>query len=77
MRTHKQKEVRRKQRARRRQNNHDVHKQKGLFEMIDGNETHYPYAYCLNKGGDLTKSLALTHKCEAKNCCSFRSYIKN
>jgi len=70
-RSKKSKLVRAKQQKRRRCNNRDVLYCENLFLMIDGNETHYPYAYCKHYRGYLTKSLAITHRCEAKQCCCF------
>ena len=39
-----------------------------LYEMIDGNMTHYPYAYCTFKHGYLTKAMAACHRCEERGC---------
>ena len=39
-----------------------------LVELIDGNLSHYPYAYCKHYGGYVTKNLVLVHSCEEKGC---------
>ena len=68
---HKQRRKRNQQRARRRANNWGVSEQNKLFDMIDGNRTYYPYAYCRYRKGYLTKSLAITHRCEERQCQHF------
>ena len=42
------------------------------FECIDGNYTHYPYAWCKRYDGFLTKNMAVRHQCDARltgRCC--------
>lgn len=63
------------QQRRRRKNNRGVPKSDLWFEMIDGNCTHQPYAYCKSKGGYLTKNMAICHGCEAKHCTGFELYL--
>ena len=42
--------------------------------MIDGNYTHYSYAWCQYHQGWLTKGMAMTHGCERKVCARFITY---
>ena len=39
-----------------------------LYQMIDGNMTHFPYAYCKRKHGYLTKNMARLHRCIERKC---------
>ena len=43
------------------------------FELIDGNFTHYPVAYCNHYGRFLTAGLIHTHRCRQRNCKKLRS----
>jgi hypothetical protein len=56
------------QRKRRKRNNKDVERQKEEYVMIDGNITHYPYAYCRWHKGYMTKNMMKRHGCDEK-CC--------
>ena len=44
------------------------------YEMIDGNWTIRPYAYCHYYHGYLTKNMALCHNCEKRNCNRFMTF---
>lgn len=55
------------QRRFRRLNKH-IKRRDVSYEMIDGNFTYYPYAYCTNYQGFLTIMMETTHSCEGKNC---------
>lgn len=68
---HKQRNKRLEQQKRRRVNNKGVPFEKLLYDMIDGNKTHYPYAYCKYHKGWMTKSLVVIHKCEERKCVQF------
>lgn len=48
-----------------------VKKQKEFYQMIDGNFTYYPYAYCSHYEGYLTINMANCHRCEARHCRRF------
>ncbi|MCQ2608949.1 MAG: hypothetical protein MJ197_09735 [Bacteroidales bacterium] len=53
----------------------EVTRQKMQYELIDGNMSYYPYAYCKRKGAFLTKGLANTHRCECRKCEQFEKWI--
>ncbi len=38
------------------------------YELIDGNWTRHPAAWCHYHKGYLTEKLMKTHKCKSKNC---------
>lgn len=38
-----------------------------FYEMIDGNYTHYPVAFCTRYKGYVTKSMADVHRCACHN----------
>lgn len=65
---------RRAQRRRRRKNNKNTERQQELFQMIDGNGTYYPYAYCKCHKGYLTANMAKRHKCKSRSCPHFESF---
>lgn len=39
------------------------------YEMIDGNMTNHPVAYCTRYQGVLTRGMMHTHGCSERNCC--------
>ena len=41
-------------------------------QLIDGNYTLYPAAYCKRHGGYLTQGLINTHRCDKRNCKGFQ-----
>lgn len=52
-----------------RKNRHgDVPKTKYEYEMIDGNWTRHPVAFCHRYKGVLTRNMMHTHQCSEKNC---------
>ena len=69
------KRQRKRNRKNRRRNNYNIPRQEYTYDMIDGNKTYYPYAYCIYRKGYLTKSLAETHQCEQRQCKSFELFI--
>lgn len=59
-----------KQRKNHKANKHTVRQIKP-YEMIDGNLTYQPYAYCTYYNGWLTKAMANRHRCEKRHCERF------
>lgn len=51
-------------------------KQKERYELIDGNFTHYPVAYCWRYGAWLSQGLADTHRCRQRKCRRFEKIEK-
>ena len=49
--------------------------QPDLFELIDGNKTHYPKGYCRRYGGYLSSGLMETHRCLERNCVRYEAEI--
>lgn len=45
-------------------------------ELIDGNWSYYPYAFCTRKGAYLTKGLAATHRCQERKCNRFERVVQ-
>ena len=45
-----------------------VPKTKYMYEMIDGNWTQHPVAFCHRYNGALTKNMMHTHQCSEKEC---------
>lgn len=45
------------------------------YLLIDGNWSHYPYAYCSRKHAYLTKGLCSTHHCEERNCNRYERVV--
>lgn len=43
-----------------------------VYELIDGNFTHYPVAECRCHGGWLTEGLIETHRCRQRQCSGFK-----
>lgn len=43
-------------------------KQPQKVELIDGNFSYYPVAYCMYHGAFITQGLAETHRCTQRNC---------
>lgn len=43
-----------------------------LFELIDGNFSHYAVAECKVHGGWLTEGLIRTHRCDKRKCSGFK-----
>lgn len=43
-------------------------KQSEKFELIDGNFSHYPAAYCWYHGSYLTQGLMDAHRCTKRKC---------
>ena len=46
-------------------------KQNEKFELIDGNYSYYPVAYCKCHGAYLTQGLIDTHRCSKRKCNGF------
>lgn len=46
-----------------------------LYELIDGNLTHYPRAFCEWHGGWLSDGLIDTHRCEQRQCNRLRKDV--
>lgn len=63
------------QRKRRRKNVKAVPRSPDLWELIDGNWSHYPYGYCSRKCAYLTKGLCDTHRCQQRNCNRFERLV--
>lgn len=55
--------------------NRKVPIQAEAYQMIDGNWTHQPYAYCYRYKGWLTKAMANRHNCESRNCERFETFV--
>lgn len=49
-----------------------VQKQSELYELIDGNLTYYPYAFCEHYNAWLTLGHIRTHKCLKRHCKQIR-----
>ena len=47
-------------------------KQDVQVELIDGNFSFYPAAYCKHHGGYLTLGLIETHRCRYRKCNGFK-----
>lgn len=56
----------------RRKINHKVRLLDEPHEMIDGNFTRRPVAYCTFYKGYLTKNMSDRHKCECRNCPRYK-----
>jgi hypothetical protein len=50
-------------------------RQEELYELIDGNKSHYPVAYCASHSGYLTQGLVDTHRCDKRQCQGFKQVI--
>ena len=59
-------DMKRKRKGRYRQTG--VPKTKNEYEMIDGNWTKHPVAFCSYYGGALTRNMMHTHRCCEKEC---------
>lgn len=46
-------------------------RQQVKFELIDGNMTYYPSAYCKAHGAFLSIGLEQTHRCDKRHCNSY------
>ena len=55
-------------RKRRRRNLNEHLYREDEYELIDGNTTHYPSAYCNRYAGYLTMNLEQVHGCAKKGC---------
>jgi hypothetical protein len=62
------------QRKRHRRNNHGIKRQDSLYELIDGNMSYFPYAYCRYHKGYLTKNMVILHKCGEKRCNKYIAF---
>lgn len=60
-----------KRRIKRIKENH-IERQNDWYELIDGNITHYPVAYCTHYRGFLSLGLIETHKC--KGCKRYKDF---
>ena len=65
------------QRKRRKERLKDSVRMEDTFELIDGNWSFYPVAYCTSHGGYLTQGLVDTHRCIERSCVGFRKGIDN
>ena len=43
-------------------------KKKELYQLIDGNMSYYPVAYCRHHKGWLSQGLIITHRCVERHC---------
>lgn len=59
-------------RRRKRQKNLPEWKEENV-QLIDGNFTHYPVAYCYYRKGYLSLGLAEVHRCQERECKIFES----
>lgn len=59
---------RRLQQVRRRKNNKDIPVRDEEYELIDGNKSRQPYAYCACHQAYLTANMAKCHGCKRKQC---------
>lgn len=60
------------QRKRRRERRKNLPpRRKVPYELIDGNFSYYPVAYCKCHDGYLTQGLIDTHRCEKRQCSGF------
>lgn len=48
-------------------------KQPKMVQLIDGNFSYYPVAYCCIHGGYLTQELADTHRCTKRHCRRYKT----
>jgi hypothetical protein len=61
---------RRKERLKQRPKKSDV-----KVQLIDGNWSFYPVAFCVYHTGYLTQGLIDTHRCDKRNCMGFKQVI--
>lgn len=61
------------QKKRRRQNNKNTERRNDTYQMIDGNFTHYPVAYCFHYNGYMTNNMVQRHGCPTRNCCRYKT----
>jgi len=50
-------------------------KQDEKCELIDGNYSYYPVAFCKCHNAFLTQGLIDTHRCDKRHCTGFRKVI--
>lgn len=60
------------QQKRRRLNNRDVPRQTEDYQLITGDFSRQPYAYCCRYRGYLTKNMADLHKCNCRKCQHYK-----
>ena len=64
------------QQRRRRERLKNLPPKQGMkHELIDGNYSFYPVAYCKCHSAFLTQGLIDTHRCEKRRCSGFRKGI--
>lgn len=63
------------QRKRRKKMYREMARSPDEFLLIDGNWSHFPYAYCKRKDAYLTLGLADTHRCKQRQCEQFERVI--
>lgn len=63
------------QRKRRKRMKKAVARSPDEFLLIDGNWSHYPYAYCKRKDGYLTLGLVQLHHCDTRQCEQYERVI--
>lgn len=63
------------QKRRRERLKHLPPKQPAKVQLIDGNWTFYPDAFCKAHGAYLTQGLIDTHRCVKRQCKGFRKVI--
>lgn len=56
------------QQRRRRKYHRQSPRQPDLYELIDGNWSYYPVAYCDRKRAYMTLGQVKTHKCKERQC---------
>lgn len=67
--------VREQKRRRRKRLKERPPKLKEKVQLIDGNWTLYPVAYCKSHGGYLTQGLIETHRCVKRKCSGLGKVI--
>ena len=45
---------------------------KKKVQLLDGNWSFYPVAYCTHHGGYLTQGLVDTHRCDKRQCSRYK-----
>lgn len=69
----------RKRKRKRRRKTKGVKRQQLQYQLIDGNMSYYPVAFCSRYDGWLTNAMIEVHGCRDKNgkcCCRFEEVFK-
>ncbi len=67
--------VKRQRKRRRERFKHNPPKVESMVELIDGNLSYYPVAYCKHYHGYLTQGLADVHRCVNRHCPRYKAVI--